>query len=97
MLTYYDMSQIIIFGICIINNRELTVVNTQKYKQLQSPTSNSDILFSSESGLVSYIDTETWLVSKGQVTNQGGACYMTAYSLTKYLKEQNFNNRSQLF
>lgn len=50
MLTYYGMSQIIIFGICIINNQELTVVNTQIYKQLQSSTSNSNILFSSESG-----------------------------------------------
>ena len=52
------MSQIIIFGIHIINNRELTVVNTQIYKQLQSPTSNGDISFSSESWLISYIDIE---------------------------------------
>lgn len=67
------MSQIIIFGIYIINNRELTVVNTQIYKQLQSPTSNGDISFSSESWLISYIDSEIGLISKGQVTNQGGA------------------------
>lgn len=87
MLTYYDMSQIIIFGIYIINNRELTVVNTQIYKQLQSPTSNGDISFSSESWLISYIDSEIWLISKGQVTNQGGAWHMTAYFLTKYLRE----------
>ena len=90
------MSQTIIFGICITNNQGVTIVNTQIYEKLQSPTSNGDISFSSQSWLISYIDMETWLVSKGQITIQGGACHMTAYFLTKYLKEPSHKHRKAL-